>query len=261
MCDVIRPKELIHLRRHGQRRRVSAGELPASIVAAYDLAAATLGLLGVPVAAWKLGATTAGTRRAFATDEIYFGGLLADEVWSAGASGLPPAPPLFRGEAEIAIRLAVDIAVEDSAAALACGGEALFDAWTPALEAPYSCVENIPEAGLRGLLLDRCSAGGLYLGTPRPDIHAADIGQTIQILVDGVSLGCGSAGTALLMPPLEAALGFLAVAAAQGVSVRRGQWISTGGITPCVPLPFDRPIRLEFGGQTVFELVVKVPAQ
>jgi 2-keto-4-pentenoate hydratase len=261
MSDVIRPKELIYLRRHGMRRRLAPPELPAGITAAYDLAAATIGLLGAPIAAWKLGATTAGTRRIFATEEFYFGALFADEVWSAGGDTAPPAPPQLQGEAEIAVRLAVDIAAEDSATALDSGAEALFDAWTPAIEAPYSAIENIAESGLRALLLDRCAAGGLYLGIPRPDIFDSAIGKTIEILADGVSIGRGAAGTSLLMPPLEAALGFLRVAAAQGVSVRRGQWISTGGITPCVPLPFGRPIQLVFGGETVFDLVVQAPAQ
>ena len=49
----------------------------------------------------------------------------------------------------------------------------------------------------------------------------------------------------------------LRVAAEQGVSVRRGQWISTGGITPCVMLPFGKPIQLTLGGKQIFDLIVQ----
>ncbi len=56
------------------------------------------------------------------------------------------------------------------------------------------------------------------------------------------------------MTPLEAARRFLQVAAEQGVSVRRSQWISTGGITACVMLPLGKPIQLTLGGKQIFAL-------
>ena len=56
------------------------------------------------------------------------------------------------------------------------------------------------------------------------------------------------------MTPHEAARRFLRVAAEHGVSLRRGQWISTGGITACVMLPLGKPIQLALGGRPVFTL-------
>jgi len=261
MSEVIRPKELIRLRHHSVRRSVATTEIPPNIEAAYDLAASTIGYLGTQVAGWKLGATTAGTRRTFATNDIYFGALLPQEIWASTESGSPPAPPFLQGEAEIAFRLAVNVASEDSEAALAGPATELFDAWAPAIEAPYSCLDNIAEVGLRALLMDRCAAGALYLGTTRPNIHDDAIEQMLEIFADGARVAQGNAKTALLMTPLEAALGFLKLAAAKGAQVRRGQWISTGGITPCVALPFLSPIRLVLGGQTEFNLVVQGPTQ
>jgi 2-keto-4-pentenoate hydratase len=259
MRETIRSKDLIALRHHGQSRPVETSELPATVAAAYDMAAATLGYLGTQAAGWKLGATTAATRRLFATEEIYFGALLPGEIWDATQSAPPPAPPFLRGEAEIAFRLAVDLRCEDSELALRGSDADLFDAWAPAIEAPYSCVANIAEMGLRSLLMDRCAAGALYLGERRPDINDPAIEQILEIEAEGVSVAQGAANTSLLMTPVEAARGFLKVAAAQGVNVLRGQWISTGGITPCVVLPFGKPLQLNLGAKPALTLVVQAP--
>jgi 2-keto-4-pentenoate hydratase len=259
MPETIRPKDLISLRAQRRSRPFETSELPASVAAAYDVAAATLGLLGAQVAGWKLGATTETTRRIFATNEIYYGALLATEIWDATQGTAPPAPPELRGEAEIAFRLALDVPFEDSGALLQRPDAELFDAWAPAIEAPYSCVNNIAHAGLRALLMDRCAAGALYLGDVRPNLDDATIDEKLEILADGTSVAQGAAKTSLLMTPIEAARGFLQVAAKQGVSVRRGQWISTGGITPCVSLPFGKLIQLNLGGKPVFSLTVEAP--
>ncbi|UWZ86129.1 hypothetical protein [Occallatibacter riparius] len=259
MHETIRPKDLIALRHHGQSRPVETLELPATVAAAYDMAAATLGYLGTRAAGWKLGATTTATRRMFATEEIYFGALVAGEIWNSAQPGLPPAPPFLRGEAEIAFRLKVDIRCEESEVALQASDSGLFDAWVPAIEAPYSCVANLAEAGLRALLMDRCAAGALYLGQPRPRIDDPAIEEMLEIEADGVSVAQGAANTSLIMSPVEAARGFLKVAAAQGVNVQRGQWISTGGITPCVTLPFGKPLQLNLGGKQALKFVVQAP--
>lgn len=260
MHEVIRPEELLALRAGGQRRSFAASELPPSVAAAYDVAAATLGLLGSEPAGWKLGGTTAATRRTFAADEIYYGALLADEIWDSTVAAKPPVPPVLRGEAEIALRLAMDIPYDQSEAALRSPDSELFDAWAPAIEAPYSCVQGLEELGLRALLMDRCAAGALYLGEPRLTMEDPAMDQAIEIIADGVRVARGTAHSSLLMTPREAARGFLQVAADQGVSVRQGQWLSTGGITACVMLPLGRPIQLTLGGKQIFDLTVPAPA-
>jgi len=254
---MIRPEELIALRAGGQSRSFAASELPSSLAAAYAVAAATLRSLGTEPAGWKLGATTPAARRTFATDEIYFGALLADEIWDSTLAAEPPVPPVLRGEGEIALRLAADIRCDESEAALKSSATELFDAWAPAIEAPYSCVREIEELGLRALLMDRCAAGALYLGEPRSNLDDPAMNQAIEIGVDGSSVAQGAAQASLLMTPGEAARRFLRVAAKHGVSVRRGQWISTGGITPCVTLPLGKPIQLTLGGKKIFTLMTQ----
>jgi len=252
----VTPGDLLALRSGHARRVLAPVDLPADPDAAYALAAETVRQAGKSVAAWKLGATTAGTRATFATETIYFGALHRDEVWVAGESPAHMPPPVFRAEAEIAFRLAIDIAAADAVHLAANTPSAvLFDAWTPALEAPYSCIINIPEAGLTALLSDRCAAGALFLGTPRHDVRDSAIDGEIAILIDGAVAAVATAPKALLMSPIEAARGFIIEAGRQDVALARGQWISTGGITPCIDLPSDgTPIGLSFAGEAVFTL-------
>lgn len=255
MTDQIRPKDLLALRRAGAQRRFAPAALAPTVAAAYDTAAAAIGLMGAPVVAWKLGASTAATRKLFATDEIYYGALIAAECWNVSAGGPVPAPPKLMGEAEIVLRLSRDIPA----------GEALpeglqpFDAWAPAVEAPWSCIEDIPGMGLRALLSDRCAAGALYLGPVSTDLADAAIDAPLEIVLDGAVVASGAAPTGLVMSPQAAALAFISVAGAQGVSLSAGQWISTGGITPCVPLAFDRPVGLRHGGREMFTIEVPAP--
>lgn len=252
----VTPQDLLALRASRARRVFADDELPTDADAAYALAGQTVAQAGQAVAAWKLGATTAGTRATFTTDTIYFGGLYADEVWMAGASPALMPPPVFRAEAEIAFRIALDIVPDEAAHRAAhAPSEMLFDAWTPALEAPYSCIVNIPDAGLEALLSDRCAAGALFLGRPRSDVRDAALDSEIAILIGGEIAAAATALKALLMSPIEAARGFIAEAGRQGVALARGQWISTGGITPCIDLPSDgTPIGLAFGETEVFTL-------
>jgi 2-keto-4-pentenoate hydratase len=255
MGHVVTARELIALRRTCRRRTFSASEVPESAASAYETAAAVLGLLGEPTAAWKLGATNAKTREVFGTDEVYFGGLAASEVWHADVPTTAPCLPVFKAEAEIALRLAHDIPNDPGRSLDEVLPDRPFDAWAPSLEAPYSCVENLPDAGLAALLMDRCAAGALFLGSPRGDVDDDAMNDRIEILAAGITVAAADT-SALLMSPAEAALAFLTIARTAGFALRKGQWIATGGLTACVPLPHGEPVELRFAGKSVFSVVV-----
>lgn len=252
--------ELNALRQARRARTFVLDELPVDVSAAYAVAATTLARTQRPASAWKLGATTAGTRVNFSTETIYFGGLMKHEVWYAGESPPHVVPPVWQAEAEIAFRLARDIPASEAAGgAIGCSDDTLFDAWTPALEAPYSCIENVADAGLRALLSDRCASGALFLGPPREDVASAAIDSEIAILIGGQVAASGSAAAALLMSPIIAARGFLEQAGRHGFALTRGQWVSTGGITPCIRLPADgTAIGLAVEGSEVFTLALAI---
>lgn len=244
-------ERLIALRRSQRRQPFAAGELAQTLDEAYNTSARIVADTGGRAAAWKLGGVTPGMRSAFGATDVCYGPILASEMGIAGSGTLPPKPPVFQAEAEIALRMAVD--VDGEAALNALQGTQIFDSWTFALEAPYSVVENQPDAGLTALLSDRCAAGALYLAPPRSiDVEYED--APLQIVEDGTVRAEGCVSTSMLMSPQEAAWRFLKLAVSHGRKVLRGDWISTGGATACIGLDPTLKVELRHGGQTVLTL-------
>ncbi|MBJ3778774.1 hypothetical protein [Acuticoccus mangrovi] len=250
--------QLTAMRAAGEARAFDASDgLPQTVEEAYAVARQCFDAKhAVDVASYKLGGTTPGTQAAFATETAYFGALAASEIWTCGEARPIFRLPDFRGEAEIAVRLARDVSAEEVADLVA--DDTLFDAFAPALEAPWSVVRNLPEAGLPALLMDCCAVGLLFLGTPRP-IDAAAMEAPLAIVVEGEIRAEGKAATGLVMPPMAAALAGMKEMARYGMRLAAGQWISTGGITPCVDLPHGVPAELRFGGVPEFQVVVERP--
>lgn len=190
-------------------------------------------------AAWKLGGTTAVTRRIFKVEKLYFGPLHASEILVS-----PPVAPGRRlhevkGEAEIALRIAPTaaavIAAGEAAIAAAPAG-ALFDAWSVALELPSSPITNLVDAGVNALVADRCASGSLVLGPATAYDGSHDwSGGKLRTEQDGVTIAEGGL-EALVAAPDVCGRDFLIEAVRHGFTPKPGQWISTGGITPCVGL-------------------------
>lgn len=226
--------------------------LPANAIAAYRIAFGLATLQGSPIGAWKLGATTAETKAAFLTDEIYFGAVLESEIFFGAAMDQPTQGairlPRYRGEAEVALRIARHLTADEAVHLTGVAG--LFNAYAPALECPWSVISDLPDAGLTALLMDRCASGALFLAAPRSLGELAYTGL-FEVKVNGRKLAEGRAQTALLMHPQDAAFRAVQLIGASGHGLKAGQWISTGGITPCTEFPHDAAIELFFDGSSV----------
>lgn len=189
-------------------------------------------------AAWKLGGTTEKTRELFSVDRLYFGALHEKELVRPG-DRVPPHPLCqLQGEVEVAIRIGAD--------------DESFDAWCIALEMPASPVANLLEAGVKALVADRCAAGCLVLSEARP---IGTLGPRIELHVEqnGETVSEGHSDN-LVDPPLVCATTFLHTAREHGFRPRAGQWIATGGLTPCVPLLPGARVHVFADGASVLEL-------
>jgi 2-keto-4-pentenoate hydratase len=228
-------------------------DLPADLAAAYSLIREVTAKDPGFGAAWKLGGTTEATQKVFNVDKLYFGILHQSEL--AIRPRVAPGFPTFelKGEAEIALRLApaADIMLNDGPDAVRkAPTDLLFDGWCLALELPSSPITNLVDRGVVALIADRCAAGFLALGDVR-DMQDKSGWPNTEIRIDqnGQPLACGSAAK-LLSPPHECTHAFLAEALEQGYRPRAGQWVTTGGATPCVP--FDAGARIEvYYGQSL----------
>ncbi len=228
---------------------LTKSELPADLAAAYRMVHGTFGDVAGFGAAWKLGGTTEVTQRIFNVDELYFGALLDSEV-----AVLPRLAPTFKtfelkGEAEIALRIspsAADKLAEGQAAVRSADVSELFDRWCVALELPSSPILNLVDLGVIALVADRCAAGYLALGKSRElTTEMSWSGRELRIEQDGQAVSRGGAENLVWQPEMCARL-FLIEALAQGYRPKPGQWISTGGATPCVPFTKGSEIKVFF---------------
>lgn len=250
---VIQASDILLLRAADQYRSFRAEEIPKDDSAAYRLSLECIDGISENIAAWKLGGSTAITRAAFNTEKIYFGAMVESEVYHPPHVGSLCVKLPLRGEAEIALRLACDITDEILEHPVSAD---IFDAYAPVIECPWSVVADLPQAGLRALLMDRCASGELLLTASRPYDPAA-LDGVLEIVADNTVLTSGRSSASLLMSPESAAIEALGAMLANGYRPTAGHWIATGGITACVPLPLGTPFSLLYDGVVVGEFMAK----
>lgn len=233
--------------------------VPADIGEAYRLLKAEVASDLRFGAAWKLGGTTAVTRRIFSVDELYFGPLHETEILTAPAIAPGRRLAETKGEAEIALRIApaAEGMLEAGAEVVAeTPFDELFDAWCVTLEMPASPITNLVQAGVAALVADRCAAGALLIGPVHPYTAATDwTGATLRTEQDGVVIAEGGVD-ALVDPADVCARDFLVEALRRGFRPAPGQWISTGGLTPCVPFREGAEIAIFFRDEPVIRFTV-----
>lgn len=224
-----------------ERFALSADEAPADIDAGYAAIRDEMAARAGEWAAWKLGGTNHATKAAYAVEVGYFGAIHDSELLIEPASG--PHLPLcqLQGEVEIALRIGAD--------------RETHDAWAVALEMPASALTNLPGIGVGALVADRCAAGALLLGPVRegalPDLSAS----TFVLERDGAVLAQASYA-ALVADPVALLAEFIRVARAQGFDPAPGQWVSTGGISPCYSLGVGERIIVRLDGVAQIDCVM-----
>lgn len=219
--------ELERLR--ANRQTAKFRERPAgSLAEAYRQVALTQGK--AEHLAWKLGGTSWGTRTAFSTQKPYAGPLKAEEVSQAPAR-LPGDLAPLRAEAELALRLGRAVIDLESLQA-----DDLFDRWAVALEFPWSAVEDLPSAGLFWLVLDRCGAGHLFLGTATRYDGIEALPRVLTIEQGCQSLTSEDRLNTLACSPEAAVMAILEELVGFGFVFPKGTWFATGGVTECVTL-------------------------
>lgn len=219
-------------------------DLPAGLDGAYAGLARLTAAEPSRWGAWKLGGTNAGSRAAFRVDRLYYGAIAQDEILCSPPEGRLAAPgvPLaeLKGEVEIALRISAD-------------GRG-WNAWCVALEMPASPIAGLVDLGVVALVADRCAAGALVLGQaqegPLPGPQAR-----LRQDIDGVPAGEGTVAL-LTAPPADLLTEFLDMARAHGAPVAPGQWVATGGITPCLPYHPGQHVRICLEEVPVLDLTI-----
>jgi 2-keto-4-pentenoate hydratase len=208
---------------------------------ARALQAEVITALGLELAGWKIGATSAAAQAIMGADEPFYGPVFRSRLWADGAIVDPP--PGFRGvEGEFALRIGADLPVRPGG----YGIEQLViavDAVVPAIElvATRQRVDGMGDA--RRATADLGFNHGLVLGAPLmppPVRELADAAVTAR--VDGADVASGR-GADVLGHPLEA----VAWLTRAGVPLAAGALVSTGTCTGLVPLAAGQLAEADFG--------------
>ena len=239
------PEEIYYQNR--VNANLNAGEPKlASLADAYNIQKANMAKFGA-VGAWKLGGSTATTQKVFATNSVYFGPILADDIFCAGDNiGFKAHIRPVKGEVEVCFRIAksigaglVDKLSEDNI-------HEFIASVMPAIEFPWSPFP-LPDAGLNVLVADRCASGALIVGRESPwrrDIPS-QLDAEIRLASDGRELANGCVAN-IIGSPVAALISFANLAIQLGFTINAGDLVSTGGCTPCVEIPVGEVIRVEF---------------
>ena len=237
------------------RDLIGTDDLPAAYAVQQGLVGRRLDG-GAVVVGRKIGATSEAVQNQLGVDQPDFGYLLDDMDVSAGA--VPGASPISmrtlvqpRVEAEVAFRLAADIAPAAEEEITLDLVRAAVEVAVPALEIVDSRIENW-DIRFTDTVADNASSGLFVVGSaglPLTAIEPRDVEMALSINGEVRSSGNGAA---CLGDPLEA-LRWLAVQAWRfGDPLRAGHLILSGALGPFVPFaPGDRVVAEISGFETL----------
>jgi 2-keto-4-pentenoate hydratase len=202
---------------------------------------------GVTVVGRKIGATSEAVQQQLGVDQPDFGYLLSDMDVSADdpVSMRPLLQP--RVEAEVAFRLAADVAPDDEADITLDLVRGAVEVALPALEIVDSRIEGW-DIGFTDTVADNASSG-LYVvgaeGRTLEDLEPREVEMALSINGEVRSSGTGAA---CLGDPLEA-LRWLAVQCHRfGDPLRAGQVVLSGALGPFVPFAAGDRVEASISG-------------
>ena len=225
-------EKLAQARDEGRAADLNSDDLPTKITKAYEI-----GLSQVPnVAAWKIGGANPWSRNVFKNTESFFGPLGQNEV-HFGDNAIP----LNRLNAPLAEpEIMLELAVPDRS-----DQQISFSRMGIGFEIPASVLPEALKPSLFGQIVDRAGAGALWIaGVEEFNKAALEQEFTSEASLNSSQIVQGGSHN-LVGGPLGAADEFLRLALRYGVSLKSGQWIATGGLSPAVPVGPDDVVRVK----------------
>jgi 2-keto-4-pentenoate hydratase len=224
------------------------GTLPATLDEAYSIQDEAIERWNRPIAGWKVGRVFEPLAGHFRTDRLT-GPIFT--VRQAPANGVPVVMPVFdrgfaAGEAEFLLRIGASPPPGKTGFSLEEAAE-LIDAVHVGIEIASSPLGIINELGPVAVVSDFGNNNGLVIGPEVPDWRGSGFeAWEVATFVEDREVGRGRAAD---FP--DGAFGsvrfLLELMASRGVSLRTGQWISSGAVTGVHPVKPGQTVRAEFG--------------
>ncbi|OJU20132.1 MULTISPECIES: fumarylacetoacetate hydrolase family protein [unclassified Sphingomonas] len=220
------------------------GAIPATLDAAYAIQNVAIELAGQRVVGWKVGRINPPVE---GVDRLA-GPIFAQQVFAAAAT--PPAMPIYAGgfgaaEAEFLLRIGTAPA-EGQKDFTPDEVHALIDAVHIGIEIASSPFPGINDLGPTVTIADFGNNNGLVIGAAIDSWRAVDFNHwPVALRVNGEVRGEGIAAD-MLDGPIGAARFLFRHAAARGIKLSPGDWISTGAVTGVHPVTVGDRIEARF---------------
>lgn len=238
---------LAELRRSG--RVVDAlpdGAAPQDLGEAYAVQDGLMSELGLPVGAWKVGATAPAVQKLLGVDGPFAGPVFSATVVMSPAD-VPAKEYHHRQiECEFAFVCAEDLSPR-SAGYTWSDIEAVLTSIVPAVELISPRFTKVMPLPPFSAIADCGLNAGLVLGKPFDDLGALDlVSHQVILRVDGSEVARGS-GANVLGDPIEALLWLVNHLSDRGVTLPAGTPVSTGTMTGLTPLEPGQKAVADFG--------------
>ncbi len=196
----------------------------------------------MPLAGWKIAASSAAGQAHLGVDGPLAGRLLASRVHADGAVIAFGGNHMAVAEAEFAFRLGRPLAPR----AAPWHVDEILDAVAalhPAIELPDSRFRDFTIAGAAQLIADNACAHEFVLGPPAPDAwREQDLSRHPAAMRNADGAEHTGGGSAVLGDPREALAWLVNEVTSLGTTLEAGQVVTTG--TTTLPLPIARGDRL-----------------
>lgn len=238
------------------------GALPTTLDQAYRVQDCALALGAGAIGGWKVGRILSPTSEEVGSDRLA-GPIFADSILLAGEG--PVIMGVFEGgfgaaEAEFLLQVGkapmagqTEFSLDEAAALI---GAAHFG-----IEIASSPLAAINDLGPAVTISDFGNNNGLVIGDPIPNWRSfAFADWPVSLLVDGVEAGAGKA-SAMPDGPLGAARFLFELLGRRGISVARGQWISSGAVTGVHPVAPGAFVEAVFDGTHKVSCTIEAATQ
>ncbi len=238
-------RSFVDARRSGAALSDYPGTAPETLADAYLVQDAAIALDGRQVVGWKVGRINPPRGGA----DRLVGPIFADQVIHRDGATMPVIVDGFAAaEAEFLLRIGV--APEPTKFRYTIDeARALIDAVHVGIEIASSPYPGINADGPAVTISDFGNHNGLLVGAEADGWRENDItGWRVELLIDGEAAGSATAA-AMLDGPFGAARFLFEHAAARGVALSAGQWISSGAVTGVHEVRVGQRVEARFDGR------------
>jgi len=222
---------------------------PTTRAEGYAVQSHWRGVIGQPVAGWKIAATSRAGQQHIAVSGPLAGPIFAHRVHDTGAQIDLQANRMRVAECEIVFRFGRTLAPRASG----YGRDDVLAAVAslhPGIEAPDSRFLDFERAGESQLIADcACAcANEMVVGPPvAPDARVASL-PSLQVHAQ-VSNGrrCEGIGSNVLGDPVDALVWLVNELGGAGQAIEAGQFVTTGACVPPIPVLPGQQVEADFG--------------